>query len=707
MKECPRCGLCADDSVSICPEDDGVLLAALDGPPLIDRKYQLRRVLGRGGMGTVYLALHVQLQKDFALKLILPQRAHDSEFLRRFRVEAEALGRLNHPSIVAVTDFGVDERHGGLPYLVMEYVPGDKLTTTVEEGPVPVDEAIPILRDVAAALDAAHHAGVLHRDLKPDNVILQRGPTGRLAKVLDFGLALLSHPSAVAAPPDRFKAVGTPEDVARPAASSEPQSTRFGVIVGTAAYLAPEAIRARHETSSDIYSLAVIAYEMLTGRRPFTGSHEELIEQHLSLMPARPSSVCPGLPAELDAPLLQALDKDPARRPKQARELVARLENAWVQSRRRSWRAREIPRRAGVAAGLALLFVYLCLLAPRAPAVRLLEDLVLDGWFYLTPATPIDSRIAIVMVPDAFWTPAGLDDAEAFASGLERLYDAGALVVLVDLILPERFGASAGFARSVLRHREQIALSAAVTEGGLLRGSECISGFIAASLTPAEAADLFAVASLDEEPDARVRRYALQYRHADGSTRPSLAARGWQLAGGVLGGASDFRPDFSGDWRSGVVEWPAIERLLAQRPRFFQHRMVLVGGTSELGDDVHRVPHPRSLPQYVPGVAIHAVALSALASGRAVRTFGGPLFYMALGLPAAALWMAMLWFGPRALVWTTHVLGVGALPAFAFTSFRLWRSAPPVAAPIAVFIVLTLAAWAIGRRLPQFPSVEI
>ncbi len=127
MKECPLCGKCLDDHLQHCPEDDSLLRASIEGPSLVDRKYLLLRCLGKGGMGSVYLAQHVELQKNFALKLIQHSALSAPQYLARFRNEAKALGKLQHPNIVHVTDYGIDHRNGGLPYLVMEYLRGETL----------------------------------------------------------------------------------------------------------------------------------------------------------------------------------------------------------------------------------------------------------------------------------------------------------------------------------------------------------------------------------------------------------------------------------------------------------------------------------------------------------------------------------------------------------------------------------------------------
>ena len=190
MRECPTCSVCYDDAEELCPHDGAALTPTLDGALLVDGKYRLEKRLSQGGMGVVYLARHLDLQRLFALKLIRSTGGWKAPQLARFRLEAETLGRLKHPGIVDVTDFGVDPRAGGLPYLVMERLEGTTLLERCRSrGRLSLDEALPILAAVGRAVDFAHDQDVLHRDLKPDNVFLSGNGDGLVVKLLDFGLA--------------------------------------------------------------------------------------------------------------------------------------------------------------------------------------------------------------------------------------------------------------------------------------------------------------------------------------------------------------------------------------------------------------------------------------------------------------------------------------------------------------------------------------
>ena len=226
-----------------------------------------------------------------------------------------ALGRLQHPNIIEVTDFGIDEAKGDLPYIVTELLEGRPLSEVCrDQGPLPLAQALPLLEQIAAAVDAAHEAGVFHRDLKPGNVfICWESPDAPSVKVLDFGLAkLLTEPDK---PSDGTLLVG---------GKSPSALTSTGSLLGTPLYIAPELLRHGTTTrSSDIYSFGVLAYEILGGNPPFHGTLEEVLAGHLK---ADPPPL--PLPPEVWSPLQETLRKDPARRPGTAGKVVRKLTEA-------------------------------------------------------------------------------------------------------------------------------------------------------------------------------------------------------------------------------------------------------------------------------------------------------------------------------------------------------------------------------------------
>ena len=260
----------------------------------------------------VYRAVHVGLEKSFAVKLLKTAGPPSSAALERFRREAVALGRLRHPHIVEVTDFGIDRSEGGLPYIVTEFLEGMPLSDVCrDQSPLPLAQALPLLGQIAAAVDAAHDAGVLHRDLKPGNILVcSENPESPSVKVLDFGLAELL------AGPDKSNSGTLPGGEESPSGL-----TTTGSLLGTPLYLAPELVRlGQASRSSDIYSFGVLAYEILGGKPPFQGTLEEVLASHLQAEP-------PPLPLspEVWRPLRETLEKDPALRPDTAGEVVRRF----------------------------------------------------------------------------------------------------------------------------------------------------------------------------------------------------------------------------------------------------------------------------------------------------------------------------------------------------------------------------------------------
>jgi hypothetical protein len=297
MMECPRCGRCESADVVTCPSDGALMRAAHGVPRVLDDKYRLEQLLGRGGMGAVYRARDMRLDRLVAVKVVRAELIGDPEARRRFRREAQIVARLQHPGIVSVYDYGT--LPDGAAYLIMELVRGEDLRRVlVREGRLDARRASLILSSVCGAIEAAHRQGVLHRDLKPENILLPGGDTD--AKVLDFGVA-----KVIAA--DR-------RDETAAAGDAATMITVEGTIVGTPAYMAPEQLRGgTPDPRTDVFSLGVIAYEMLTGNLPFgRGSLADVILAQARGMPADGVET---LPPPLARAVRSALEPDPDRRP--------------------------------------------------------------------------------------------------------------------------------------------------------------------------------------------------------------------------------------------------------------------------------------------------------------------------------------------------------------------------------------------------------
>lgn len=305
---------------------------------VLDNKYQVDQLLGKGGMGEVYRATHLGTKRTVAVKVIHPQLSAHDEFVARFRREAEAAGRLRHPNVVDVTDFGIAQTgNGPVAYLVMEYLDGCTLAEIVaEEGALPVAWVIDILEQVCAAVEEAHRAGIIHRDLKPDNIWLEpNGRGGYTVKVLDFGLVKLGDRDEISHGSTRITAdlsdVGEESaTLIKPVLSQDESLTAIGSVMGTPSYMSPEQCRGEHlDTRSDIYSLGVVAYRLLTGETPFTGSPHEVIELHKTAEPPPIREKNRKLPRKMARIVMSALAKDPAQRPQSAAGLAAALRASW------------------------------------------------------------------------------------------------------------------------------------------------------------------------------------------------------------------------------------------------------------------------------------------------------------------------------------------------------------------------------------------
>ncbi|HEV8683598.1 MAG TPA: protein kinase [Actinomycetota bacterium] len=270
-------------------------------PEVLADRYEIDSVLGEGGMAKVFRGTDNVLGRTVAVKVLGSQFARDETSVTRFRREAQSAASLNHPNVVSVYDTGSDD---GVHWIVMEYLEGRTLKEVIqEEGPLEPQRAAMIARDVALALATAHEKGLVHRDVKPANIMIT--PSGE-TKVMDFGIA---------------RAVTS---------TGDPTLTRTGFVMGTAAYLSPEQAEGKPvDARSDIYSLGCVVYQMLTARPPFDGDSPVVVAgKHLSEEPEPISRINPLVPREVEAVVARAMRKNPEERYQEAREMAGDLSHA-------------------------------------------------------------------------------------------------------------------------------------------------------------------------------------------------------------------------------------------------------------------------------------------------------------------------------------------------------------------------------------------
>lgn len=304
MKSCPQCSATYPDEYIVCPKDGARLVSeSLWEPDCVIRgKYKVLEKIGEGGMATVYRAHHQLLDEPRALKVIRSDLARDEQFVRRFKNEAIITRKLQHPNAVRVDDLDIAE--DGRPFIAMELVEGEGLKSLIlRVGPLSFSQVVEIALQVCEALEAAHKLGLIHRDIKPDNIVLvPRRDSNPLVKILDFGIARLKE--------------GLPG-----AGQAGMTLTGTGVVIGTPDYMSPEQAMGRRgdelDGRSDIYSLGIVMYRMLTGELPFKADTTvEMILHHIQTIPKPPNALKPqlGIPATISGIVMTALEKDREKR---------------------------------------------------------------------------------------------------------------------------------------------------------------------------------------------------------------------------------------------------------------------------------------------------------------------------------------------------------------------------------------------------------
>lgn len=314
MKYCPACHRTYPPDYNVCPSDQTSLQSARELQPgmVIRNKYEILQQIGVGGMGFVYRGRHITFNELCAIKIVNDVIAADANFLQRFQTEAVVTRKLRHPNAVRVDDY--DYTEDGRPFIVMELVEGKNVGETLEEqGPLAVSRAVRIATQVAHALGFAHKLGIVHRDIKPGNIILTTNEQGQeTAKVLDFGIAKLREAAGF----------------------TKPGMTMTGMVVGTPLYMSPEQFMGKKageeiDGRTDLYSLGVVLYQMVTARLPFEGDTLfSLMMQHMEGNVRPPHELAPELqiPAALSQVILKSIDKAREQRYQTAEEFIAALE---------------------------------------------------------------------------------------------------------------------------------------------------------------------------------------------------------------------------------------------------------------------------------------------------------------------------------------------------------------------------------------------
>src|SRR5262244_592350 len=273
----------------------------------IKDRYLVERQLDSGGFGTVYLAHDQELLGKFVVIKLLHEKSLQNEWaVNKFKHEIEALARIDHPGVVGVLDTG--QLPDGTPFIVMQYIKGVSMRSLLRQEGIEFERASTFIRQLGQALNAAHENGIVHRDLKPENIMLRRVAGGEHVKIIDFGIAKVRD-------------------------SQVAPSTLVAEVAGTIAYMAPEQLNGQPVSeATDQYSLAVIAYEMLTGRRPFNPETQfQLVGMQREGVKIKPKDLRPSVPAEAESVLLKALAYDPAKRYPTARQFADALADALVE----------------------------------------------------------------------------------------------------------------------------------------------------------------------------------------------------------------------------------------------------------------------------------------------------------------------------------------------------------------------------------------
>ncbi len=615
----------------------------------IAQRFEILRLLGAGGMGQVYAAKDLELGVEVALKVIRPELAARPGAMRRFKREVDLARRVTHPNVCRIFDLASHRSSypgwGSGPrlllFLTMELLSGRTLTERLARGgALDAEQALGLLRPLADGLDAAHAAGVLHRDFKCSNILLVPGDGGERAVVTDFGLA-----QALA------------RDEKLPAAGSR---------AGTPGYMAPEAEAGKPlSAAADIYSFGVVMQQVRAGT-PSVGASAEAVAE---LEPAWRQVI------------QRCLDPDPGRRFRTAREALESLdEEAGSAS----------PRGGSRPPLLVVLALASCLAAAAFLAAGWLrgglgavEALWLDACFATGPNRQPTAPISLVLIDDATLgsDPKPLVDlADAMGVGLARVLDGGAKGIGINLLLPESWSASEPFSDLLIRHSERLALAVYMPTDGEAIGAGVAKGLTAAALGPRGTRTLFGSVNLHPDSDGVPRRLQPLLPTLDGGGMDSFATRVARILLQTQEGAWDRRWDLLRDEKPVWIDyrldlegfdtmaWKDLPQALDENPERFRGRVVLVGASfSGSGESLLRIPRvergaARASSPLLQALAVHTLVdgaqlkrpertwllpgsalLALLAAGAALRS--NPTWLLLPALTLALSWAAFVALG--------------------------------------------------------------
>ncbi len=518
---------------------------------------------------------------------------------------------------------------------------------------------MPIFRAIAQGLDHAHEQGVLHRDLKPGNVILSHD--GNKKKIFDFGIASLEPKGETFSGPKPEKhPIGTPE------------------------YMSPEIFQTGPSRASDIYAFGVLMYETLVGQCP---------QEKMDPLTFRAVEPC--------------LSQEVVDRPTTAEKALRHLERVFHNDKVDHWKRTEKPRRCKVALVLSVL-ASLIFYSPKTDQVLVsMEQPLIDLRFASKHPTLPDNQLILLTIDNDFLDKNEMDladMADLLGSQLKDVLDAGASGLAIDLLLPRSWSQSPKFANFVISHHKKLAL-AAVSNDNQTVGSEAVEGAIPQFLGPKETSNLFAFTNLRKDSDGKVRKAYAFFEDSTGEKRAAFPTKAASLLGLPPNGPRMFWINFSVDWkRMDRISWSLLPEILKSNPQRFQGKLVLVGAEfTASGDNHHAIPSPNGAPSAVSGLVLHALAVNTLIQGPPVENLRG---FIRLAASFIFGWITAftgLYISrPMTTIGITFVILLGQV-SLGFLVFNKWGLMVPMTNLLMMSITALLAGLLARRHFTPHP----